>query len=429
MRITNIDAFSILDSRGNPTLKVKVLLDDGSLGSFEVPSGASTGVHEALELRDCDKSLFGGKSVYKAIDNVLKIRDELIGFDFTQESFDNKLLELDGTENKSVLGANAILGLSCAFARACALYYELPLYEYLHRLVNKIDFLRKKDFSMHNVHLFANVINGGMHSGNLLKIQEFMIVPVFDDVNRRIRAISEIYQMLKTLIEEKYGKNSTAVGDEGGFAPDISKAESALDLLVDAINKSNYKDQVYLAMDAAASDFYNNETLKYEVEQDMFLDYKELSDYYNKLVQKYPIISIEDPFAEDDFEGFAYYMKNKAKLNIKNPLNDEKKELLIVGDDLLVTNPKRIKTAIDKKMCNSLLLKINQIGTLTESIKAYDMAVSKKWHVIVSHRSGETTDSFISDLCVAMQSSIKIGAPCRGERTAKYNRLLEIYRK
>lgn len=427
MEIINIEALQILDSRGNPTIEVKIVLDDGSSGSFRVPSGASTGIHEACELRDNNQNLFHGKSVLKAVDNVYKVKEKLLNVEFDQKSFDNFLIGYDGTKNKELLGANAILGLSVAFSKACAKYYNLPLYEYLNRLVNGSSFDLKTISKTEVINLFANVINGGLHSGNSLNIQEFMIIPVFGSVYDRIRAISEIYQTLKVLIEERYGKSNTAVGDEGGFAPDISKPTEALDLLVDAIDKSNYKGEIFLALDAAASDFYDSATKLYEVEKGVKLDYKKLTNYYSDLIDKYPIISIEDAMSEDDFEGFAYYLQNVKKLKFKNPISGNK-ESYSVGDDLLVTNPERIKMAIDKKLCSALLLKINQIGTLTESIEAHKMAKAVGWHTIVSHRSGETTDDFIADLSVALNSSIKIGAPARGERVAKYNRLLNIYK-
>lgn len=428
MIISNIDALQILDSRGNPTIQVKVTLNDGSTGVFQVPSGASTGIHEACELRDGNNNLYHGKSVEKAVENVFKIKSKLIHNDFTQKTLDDELIRIDGSENKSIIGANAILGISIAFAKASAKYHNLPLYEYLYRLANNLDFSDSKTkMTLPDVHLFANVINGGLHSGNKLNVQEFMLVPLFENVNLKIRAISEIYQTLKKLIEEKYGKSNTSVGDEGGFAPDISKCEEALDLLVEAIRVSNYEGQVALALDAAASDFYLKDENIYEIEDGLKLNYKQLTDFYNNLISKYPLISIEDPFAEDDFTGFNYFVKKVAKLKIINPLNN-KKEILIVGDDLLVTNPKRINMAIEKNLCNSLLLKINQIGTLTESIEAHKLSKSQNWHTIVSHRSGETADDFISDLSVALESSIKIGAPARSDRVAKYNRLLNIYR-
>ncbi|USN44522.1 MAG: phosphopyruvate hydratase [Candidatus Woesearchaeota archaeon] len=428
-KIIEIESIQILDSRANPTLLVELLLEDGSKGSFQVPSGASTGIHEAHELRDKDKTCYGGKSVYKALQNIESIKGELIGKEFTQQEFDKKLIELDGTPNKEKLGANAILGLSIAFARASAAQYMLPLVEYLKRLAKGEDMTKPSEGSSEEVqiHPFANIINGGLHSGNDLNIQEFMVLPTFGTFEEKTRAIAEIYHTLKALIEKEYGKSQTAVGDEGGFAPEIAKARQALDLIMKAIQETGYEGRVKLAMDTAASDFYSSETKKYEVEAGLFLDYKELTAYYNDLVNSYPIISIEDPFAEDDFEAFAYFMKNAAKVE-NNPLtgNDT---LLIVGDDLLVTNPKRIEMAKKAGACNALLLKINQIGTLTESIEAHLMAKKASWHTIVSHRSGETTDAFISDLALALGSSIKLGAPARGERAVKYNRLLQLYAK
>lgn len=428
MKILDINALQILDSRGNPTIQVDVLLEDGSKGTFQVPSGASTGIHEAHELRDGNKNSFHGKSVYFAIENINKIKDRLIGLNFTQSSLDKSLIEIDGSENKSIIGANAILGISVAFAKASAKFYNLPLHEYLSRVINEKSFKTKAMSELKAPQLFANIINGGLHSGNKLNIQEFMILPNLKTLELNVKATSEIYQTLKELIESEYGKSETAVGDEGGFAPNLSKSSEALDLIVKAVEKSNYSGQIYIALDAAASDFYNEETKLYEVEEGLNLNYKDLTKYFSDLCDKYPIISIEDAMSEDDFEGFAYFLKYGPKLNFKNHLTNNK-TLLSVGDDLLVTNPKRIQTAIDKKLCNSLLLKINQIGTLTESINAYKLAKTKKWEVIVSHRSGETPDDFISDLSVAMNSSIKLGAPARGERVAKYNRLLNIFNK
>lgn len=428
MEIVNIEAMQILDSRSNPTLQVEVFLEDGSSGIFCVPSGASTGIHEAHELRDGNKNLFHGKSVFKALENIDEIKEKLYDKDFDQDSLDNYLKEIDGSENKELIGANAILGISVAFAKASAKYYNLPLYEYLYRIVNGGTLENKKMVCpISDVHLFANVINGGLHSGNSLNIQEFMIIPTFGTLQDKVRAISEIYNTLKNLIVQEYGKSQIAVGDEGGFAPEISKASEALDLLMSAVEKTGYKGDIAFALDAAASDFYDESSKKYEVEKGLKLDYKQLTDYYNILIEKYPIISIEDPMSEDDFEGFSYYMQNVSKLKNKNTLSN-KKETLVVGDDLLVTNPSRINIAKEQNLCNSLLLKINQIGTLSESLEAFNMASDAGWHTIVSHRSGETGDDFISDLAVALSSSIKLGAPARGERVAKYNRLLNIYK-
>lgn len=427
MKIINIDALQILDSRGNPTLQVSVILDDGSKGTFQVPSGASTGIYEALELRDNNKEVYHGKAVTLALEHVDAIKNDLYGRDFTQKELDDFLITIDGTDNKGSLGANTILGISIAFAKACAIYYNLSLHEYLYRLNNGISFTNKTNAVPINPILFSNIINGGLHSGNKLNIQEFMIIPVMDNLKDNVRAVSEIYHTLKDIIAKKYSKQSTAVGDEGGFAPNISKTKDALSLLTKAIEECGYTGKIKLAMDAAASDFYDKETKMYEVEHGFKLTKEQLIIYYNELVDDFPIISIEDPFAEEDYDAFKKFKKEAKKLNEINPLTG-KRELLIVGDDLLVTNPTKVKYAIKEKLCNSLLLKINQIGTLSESLEAYRLAKDSGWHVIVSHRSGETTDSFIADLSVALNSSIKIGAPARGERVAKYNRLLEIYK-
>jgi len=427
MRILDIKGLQILDSRGNPTLQVDVILDEGSKGTFQVPSGASTGIHEACELRDEDENNYHGKSVEKCLKNIELIKEHFLDKEFTQEELDKKLILFDGSENKSVLGANTILGVSVAFAKASAKYYSLPTYEYINKLYLEENLSKTANTSKKQIHLFSNVINGGLHSGNNLQIQEFMLVPMQDSMQEKVKIISETYQTLKKLIKDKYGPSSTSLGDEGGFAPEISKPSEALDLLVNAINTSGHQNNVGIAIDCAASDFYNSKTKKYKIEKNKNLDYKELTVYYNELVNKYPIIAVEDPMAEYDFDGFSYYMKNKVTPNKKNIFSD-KKELLVIGDDLLVTNPRRIQEAQKKKLCNSLLLKINQIGTLSESFDSARLAQKKNWHIVVSHRSGETTDSFIADLAVALSSSIKLGAPARGERTAKFNRLLEIYR-
>lgn len=420
MKILDINALQILDSRGNPTLEVEVLLEDGSKGDFKVPSGASTGIHEAVELRDNDKNIFFGKSVFNAVKNVSKIKKLLIGIDLNQKKLDDLLIELDGTKNKSNLGSNTILGISIAYAKACAVSKGISLHLYLSKLI-------EVSFENKSPNLFANVLNGGVHCGNDLMVQEFMIVPFLDSLQDNIRAISEIYQVLKSLISDKYGASQIGVGDEGGFAPNLSKSSEALDLLVRAIKETNYEQKVFLAMDAAASEFYDKDLKLYEIEKGVKLNYKDLVKYYQNLCKNYPLISIEDPFAEDDFNAFSYYMRKGINLSFENPLINENK-LLVVGDDLLVTNVDRIQISKDKFLCNSLLLKINQIGTLSQSIDAYNLAKSDSWQVIVSHRSGETEDSFISDFAAAMQDSIKLGAPCRGERVAKYNRLLKIFR-
>ena len=426
MKILDINALQILDSRANPAIQVEVLLIDGSKGVFAVPSGASKGIHEAHELRDENKNIYFGKGVEKAIENIHSVKNQLVDIDLTQRTLDELLIKLDGTENKSAIGANAILGISCAFAKALAMSKSLPLHKYLNSLIDKDLKLNSNLNPNASPHLFANIINGGLHSGNGLKIQEFMIVPHLESLQLNVRAISEIYNELKNIIKSKYGSSQTALGDEGGFAPEIDSPTDALDLITLAISNANYDGDVKIALDCAASDFYDKKTKKYEVEPGLFLNYKDLSKYYEELINKYPIISIEDPMAEDDFDGFAYFTKTISKIEITNPISNEK-SILVVGDDLTVTNSKRIDECIKKKLCNSLLLKINQIGTLTESINAFEMVSKKGWQTIVSHRSGETTDSLISDLAVAMTSSIKLGAPARGERVAKYNRLLEIF--
>lgn len=420
MKIINITAIQILDSRANPTLSVSVILEDGSKGVFQVPSGASTGVHEAHELRD-KKSAYGGKSVLNAIENIYKIKSELINKDLDQKKLDELLISLDGTENKEKIGANAILGISIAYAKAVAKYKNIPLYQHLSNLAGN----KKQIKKMPNINLFANIINGGLHAGNDLQVQEFMIIPVENSIEKKVQMISETYNILKEIISKKYGKTNTSVGDEGGFAPDIKTPKEALDLLNQAVKQAGYEGKIFYALDAAASDFYDKKENLYEIEVGKKLNYEELTNYYQNLLDKYPLISIEDPMAEDDFDGFEYYMKNIKSLTEKNFINLKDKPLC-VGDDLLVTNPQRIRLAVKKNLANSLLLKINQIGTLSESILAYQLATSNSWHTIVSHRSGETIDSFISDLAIGLSSSIKLGAPARGERVAKYNRLLEI---
>lgn len=425
MKIARLKGYQILDSRGNPTLEVEVMLQEGSRASFKVPSGASTGIHEANELRDNDPEKYNGKSVENAVEKVRFLEEKLTGTDFDQEELDNELKKLDGTKTKKKLGANTILGTSIAFAKASAKYYHLPLYDYLNKMAfNK----RYNTFGIKPkyTYIFSNIINGGLHTGNDLKIQEFMIVPNLENTHENIRAISEAYHVLKTIIEKKYGKPQTGVGDEGGFSPSISSPKEALELLNEAIAAIGCEGKIGIAIDAAASDFYNKKSKKYEVEKDKKLDYKELAEYYDELIKNYPIISIEDPFSEDDFHGHEYFRKRLKKTQISNFINNSNKPI-IVGDDLLVTNPERIKEVQKKNLCNSLLLKINQIGTLTEALEAYTLAKNKGWPVIISHRSGETEDSFITDLAVALNTSMKIGAPARGERTAKYNRLLKIY--
>jgi len=399
--ITNIKAREILDSRGSPTVEVE-LHTKNHVATASVPSGASTGTHEALELRDGGKR-YGGKGVLKAVKNINSIiAPKLKHKDITNQSqIDQLMIDLDGTKNKSRLGANAILAVSLAVAKAAAEKKHLPLYQYLSTLTNTKPSLPKP---------FFNIINGGKHADNKLSFQEFMIVPQYNIFQKNLQAASEIYHLLKADLHKKYGKNTTNVGDEGGFAPEkLNSAEAALNILLQAIKESGHLN-TKIAVDCAASEFYKNG--KYRVDGKT-LTTEQLLNYYLKLIKVYPIISIEDPFQQEDFQSFAK-LKQLSKIQI-------------VGDDLTVTNVNRINTAIKNNSCNCLLLKVNQIGTLTEALQAVKLAYQNNWKVMVSHRSGETEDTFIVDLAVAIGcNQIKSGAPCRGERTAKYNRLLRI---
>jgi len=401
-KITKVIPREIIDSRGNPTIEVEVYCDDGSFGRGMVPSGASTGEHEALELRDKDER-FLGKGVLKAVENIkLLITPKIIDHEVTdQASIDNLMLELDGTENKSKLGANAMLGVSLAVCNAAANSLKLPVYVYLNREANTLP-----------VPMF-NVINGGKHAGGNLKIQEFMLIPHgFTKYSDCFRASCEVYQVLRNNLK-KFGPSAINLGDEGGFGSPVDTAPESLQMLVDSIKDAGYKPgvEISIGLDSAASEFYEDGL--YEVDGKK-LSGDELVDYYVDLVEKYPIISLEDPFDENDFDSFA-------KLLTKLP------NASIVADDLTVTNPKRIQMAIDRKAANYLLLKVNQIGTLTEAIQAAELARNNGWGINISHRSGETEDTFIADLAVALGAErIKTGAPARGERTAKYNQLLRI---
>lgn len=403
--ITSIKAREILDSRGNPTIEVEVIAGN-FCGKASVPSGASTGVHEALELRDGEKRYLG-KGVLKAVKNVNDlIAPALQGISvLEQKKIDALMIRKDGTKNKSKLGANALLAVSLACARAAANSQGKELYLYLHTLagVSKSPSLPRP---------FFNVINGGKHADNEISFQEFMIVPKFKKFSENLQAGSEIYHLLKRDLHQKYGKGSTNVGDEGGFAPEhLKRTSHVLSLLLKAIADAGYAGKVDLAMDCAASEFYQQG--KYVVDGKKISTGK-LLEYYLALLKKYPsLISLEDPFQQEDFQSFAE-LRRKSKIQM-------------VGDDLTVTNPERIKEAIDKRSANCLLLKVNQIGTLTEALEAAKLADDAGWKVMVSHRSGETEDTFIADLAVALGCGmIKAGAPCRGERVAKYNRLLRI---
>jgi enolase len=421
--IKSIKAREILDSRGNPTVEVDLILNDGSLHRAGVPSGASTGIYEALELRDKDKKRYVGKGVLKAVENVNKIiAPALIGKDPKNQFKLDKFMvqELDGTKNefgwcKKKLGANAILAVSMALARAGAHAAGMPLYEWIARLSGN----PTNKYIMPVPSL--NVINGGSHAGNQLAVQEFMLLPTgARSFRESIRMGAEVYQNLKVVIKKKYGLNATNVGDEGGFAPDIFNTEEAFNLLTAAIDRAGHTGKVQLGMDCAASEYFVEESGKYNLlfknkDKKQLLTKEELVDLYSDWVDNYGIASIEDPFDQNDFESYALFTKKNAA------------KTQIVGDDLLVTNPVRVKIAAEKKLCNALLLKVNQIGSVTESIEAYQLSKDNKWGVMVSHRSGETEDNFIADLVVGLGTGqIKTGAPCRSERLSKYNQLTRI---
>ena len=414
--ITDIKARQILDSRGNPTVELTVFVGNIT-GTASVPSGASTGKHEALELRDHLKD-FLGQGVTKAIKNIeTKIKPLLLGTDvMLQREIDSLMIEKDKTENKSRLGANAILGVSLACAKVAAEVKGLTLYEHLNETL-----LLDKNPKMPRC--FFNIINGGKHADNKLSFQEFMISPNFNSITKNIQAASEIYHHLKKDLHQKYGKGTTNVGDEGGFAPEkLRTTEQALTILLKAIKDAKYKpgknkNEIGLAIDCAASEFYNKGMYKIDGKR---LSQEKLLQFYLKLIKKYPIISLEDPFEQEDFSSFA-----QLKQWSDNPKN-KKHKIQVVGDDLTVTNRKRIEEAIEKESCNCLLLKVNQIGTLTEALDVARLAYENRWKVMVSHRSGETEDPFIAELAVALGDQLKAGAPCRGERTAKYNQLLRI---
>jgi enolase len=415
MAVTKVFARQIFDSRGNPTVEVDLYTEKGKFVAA-VPSGASTGVHEAVELRDEIKADYMGKGVSKAVDNVNKILGPALiasGLDvLDQKAIDDLLIKTDGTPNKGNLGANAILGVSMAVSEAAAFAKGVPLYQHL------ADLAGVKAPYVLPLPCF-NVINGGSHAGNSLAFQEFMILPTGAKTFAEAMKIgSETYHHLKKVIQTKYGIDATNVGDEGGFAPNVSGATESLDLLTVAIEKAGYTGKVSIALDVASSEFYKDG--KYDLDfknpnsdPTKWLTGQELAAEYNAMVAKYPIVSIEDPFDQDDWESWTH-LTAATKTQV-------------VGDDLTVTNVLRIKTAIEKKACNGLLLKINQIGTISESIQATQLAQASKWGVMTSHRSGETENTFIADLAVALKTGqIKTGAPCRSERLAKYNRLLRI---
>ena len=406
MLIKEVHAREILDSRGNPTVEVDMTLDNNITRTASVPSGASTGSREALELRDNDSKRYNGKGVLNAVKNVNEvIRPALLGKKADQATIDKILTELDGTENKSNLGANAMLGVSLACLKCLAASENKELFEYV---------------SSKSVSLpipMINIINGGKHAVNNIDIQEFMIVPVVKTMHERIRAGAEVFHELKNLLVKN--NFSVGVGDEGGFAPNLENNAMALEFIVEAIKKAGYKpgEDVFIALDVAASETYNKETGTYSIDG-RNLTSKELIEYYQELLNRYPILSIEDPFFEDDFESLKEFTSLVGD------------KIMIVGDDYFVTNEKYLQKGIDMNAGNAILLKANQIGTVTEMTKTILLAKKHNYKTIISHRSGETEDTFIADLAVGMAIPfIKTGSMCRGERIAKYNRLLRIEKK
>jgi enolase len=406
VKIINIHAIQILDSRGNPTIKTFIELENGVRASASVPSGASTGTHEAFELRDNEDTIYHGKGVTKAIHHVNhEIAERLIGESIISlQELDSKMIELDGTANKSKLGANAILSVSLALMRAYAKIYHIPLWKAINEYYfnsNKPTFPR----------LFVNIINGGKHASWNFDIQEFIICPHTNKPHESAKIASEIFHTLQSILEQEH--YSTLKGDEGGFSPLLDSNEQAFSLINAAIKKSGYSGRVMLGIDAAASEFYHDK--KYNLKkEDSILTNKQLVHYYQNLQSQYGVASFEDPFAEDDWEGFGMFMS-------------EKKDALIIGDDLYTTNPKRLAKGIESDSTNAILIKPNQIGTLSETIQTIKMAQDAGFKIIISHRSGETEDSFIADLAVASGSDfLKAGSMSRSERLAKYNRLIEI---
>nr|QQZ02613.1 enolase [Androctonus crassicauda] len=414
MPISKIYARQIFDSRGNPTVEVDLTTEKG-LFRAAVPSGASTGIHEALEMRDGDKGAYMGKGVKNAVNNVNNvIAPALIAKQFdpvNQTEIDEFMIALDGTENKSKLGANAILGVSLAVCKAGAAHKGVPLFKHIADLAGNTNIVLP-------VPAF-NVINGGSHAGNKLAMQEFMILPTgASNFTEAMKMGSEVYHHLKGVIKKKFGLDATSVGDEGGFAPNIQDNKEGLELIKEAIQLAGYTGKIEIGMDVAASEFHKNG--KYDLDfknpksdPSTYITPDQLADIYLDFIKNYPVVSIEDPFDQDDWDAWTKLCSNV--------------QIQIVGDDLTVTNPKRIQMAVDKKACNCLLLKVNQIGSVTESIKAHNLAKANGWGTMVSHRSGETEDSTIADLVVGLGTGqIKTGAPCRSERLCKYNQILRI---
>lgn len=413
-KIERIHAREILDSRGNPTVEVEVHTVSGAFGRAAVPSGASTGIHEALELRDTSDRRYLGKGVQQAVDNVNgPIAEVLRGLPVTEQcAIDREMLRLDGTPNKSRLGANAILGVSMACARAAADFVGVPLYTYLG--------------GFHAIHLpnpMMNILNGGRHADNTVDLQEFMIMPVgADSFHEGLRMCTVVYHQLKAVLAER--GLSTAVGDEGGFAPDLASSEQVLELMTEAVEKSGFRpgEDIAFALDAAASELYDKETGVYAFSGESKMkgghivrDAREMVDYYEELLERFPVVSIEDGLDEDDWEGWQYMTER---------LSDK---IQLVGDDLFVTNPERLRAGIRLHVANAILIKVNQIGTLTETFEAIETAHRAGYAAVISHRSGETEDTTIADLALAVNAGqIKTGAPCRSDRTAKYNQLLRL---
>ncbi len=407
-QIISVQAREVLDSRGNPTVEVEVYTESGIVGRAIVPSGASTGVHEAVELRDGDKGRYLGKGVLKAVENVNKILSkEITGMFVTDQNFiDARMLEVDGSENKGNLGANAILGVSLACAKAAAQYTGQPLFRYLGGVnANTLPIP------------MMNILNGGQHADNKIDIQEFMIMPVgAKSFSEALRWGVEVFHNLKSVLKSR--GQSTNVGDEGGFAPNLNSNEEAIEVVIEAIEKAGYKagSDIYIALDAAASEFYNKDKGVYEFESTgQILSSSDLVNYWKEWCEKYPVISIEDGFDEDDWDGWK---------ELNAAIGDK---VQLVGDDLFVTNVKRLQKGIDEKSANSILIKVNQIGTLTETIDAVQLAAQNSMTSIISHRSGETEDTTIADLAVALNTGlIKTGSASRSDRIAKYNQLLRI---
>lgn len=467
MKITSVIAREIIDSRGNPTIEVDVILDNGVFGRGVAPSGASTGAYEAVELRDSEKR-YNGKGVKKAVENVNKkigptiLKDEAkfeklikknakhgYGRPIEPSTYDRIMRDLDGTKNKAKLGANAMVATSMAITRALANMSGKQLYQYVFDIANPApvmpgelinapafidqskkteeyskgldDWQEKINTKQKNLKIpqpMFNILNGGKHAGTKLAIQEFMVIPRGKTFSETLQMACEIYHALGKILVEKYGSSAKNVGDEGGYAPPIEKTEDALNAIMMAINEVGYSKSTSIAMDCAANSFYDNITKTYYID-DRGISGDMLRRYYLDFLKRYPITSIEDPFNEDDFDLFATFL-NDLKVGSGN-------DRMLVGDDLLVTNTERINQAINKKACNALLLKVNQIGTVTEAISAAQFAKDAGWDIVVSHRSGETEDTFIADFSVGIGAQyIKTGAPARGERTAKYNQLLRI---